>query len=284
MARPNLVVVRASDTSLHPRWLASKQAGERNWDLIVNYFGDDPEKWQGGDWVRIASKSRKLPALHDLFLEHEHIIRKYEYVWCPDDDLDCSCEEISRMFAICHEYSLDMAQPSLTPNSYFTYQSTLHNAPFRLRYMYFVEMMAPCFSRETLWELLPTFAEKDNLSGWGVDHVWAQLVRRRQGRAAVIDAAQIWHTRPLGGANYNVFQGTGKTAWDELNAILSKYGISRRHQYKMHGAVTRQGRSLAAGPWLTALYGMGLLLAAPRLKTNWRQLPGVLLRGLWQQR
>ena len=37
-----LVVVRAGDSSLHPSWLPP--SGQRSWDLVVNYFGDDPHR------------------------------------------------------------------------------------------------------------------------------------------------------------------------------------------------------------------------------------------------
>ena len=65
--RRNLVIVRAGDASLHEQWLAGD--GERNWDLIVNYFGDDPARYRNEDVRRIDSKGPKWPALHDLIQE-----------------------------------------------------------------------------------------------------------------------------------------------------------------------------------------------------------------------
>jgi hypothetical protein len=62
--RKNLVIVRAGDSSLHEEWLQGE--GERNWDLIVNYFGDDPQRYRKDDVQRIDSKGPKWPALHDL--------------------------------------------------------------------------------------------------------------------------------------------------------------------------------------------------------------------------
>ena len=68
MSRKNLVVVRAGDNSLHPEWLDG--SAERNWDLVVNYFGDDPDRYRTHDVVRIDGKGPKWPALQTLFLAH----------------------------------------------------------------------------------------------------------------------------------------------------------------------------------------------------------------------
>ena len=54
MGRRNLVVVRAGDSSLHPGWLAGP--GERNFDLVVSYFGDDPAKFKAPDVARVDQK------------------------------------------------------------------------------------------------------------------------------------------------------------------------------------------------------------------------------------
>jgi hypothetical protein len=50
MTKQHLVVVRAGDNSLHPHWLAGD--GDRTWDLVVSYFGDDPDIFKVDDVVR----------------------------------------------------------------------------------------------------------------------------------------------------------------------------------------------------------------------------------------
>ncbi len=54
--RKYLVIVRAGDKSLHPAWLAGE--GDRTWDLVVNYFGADPEIYREPGVIRIDSKGR----------------------------------------------------------------------------------------------------------------------------------------------------------------------------------------------------------------------------------
>src|SRR2546421_13104875 len=63
MTRPNLVIVRAGDHSLHPRWFDGK-GDDRQWDLMVSYFGDNPVKHRDGDWPRMDIKGPKWPALY----------------------------------------------------------------------------------------------------------------------------------------------------------------------------------------------------------------------------
>ena len=279
--RRNLVIVRAGDSSLHPQWLQGMEAEERNWDLIINYFGDDPDKYRGGDWVRIDSKGPKWPALHDLIQAQASTVQCYDYVWLPDDDLACTCQDINLLFDICRDANIQLAQPSLTHDSYFSHVITLHSPIFRIRYTSFIEVMAPCFNKESLAKLLPTF--NTNLSGWGLDYIWPSQLPGVAPRVAIVDQIQIRHTRPIGAANYKALQALGRTAQDELDEVLQKHGITKRH-YKIRSAITRfSDNPLRSGLPLLFFYALGLLSIGPRLKAGWRSFPQVWLRGLWQQ-
>jgi hypothetical protein len=264
--RQNLVIVRAGDTSLHPEWLAGAGADARNWDILVNYFGNDPDKYRVGDVVRIDSKGPKWPALYELIRDHAELISRYERVWLPDDDLRCACGDVNRLFEIFERENLALAQPSLRPDSYVSHMVTLHNPRFHLRYTNFIEVMAPCFTRESLETLLPTFS--DNMSGWGLDYAWPQLLGPAGSRVAVIDDVQVLHTRPVGAANYAALKAKGISAWDENDAALKKHGITKRaiviHRAKVQGA----GEEISRGPRLLFLYGAGLLSAGPHFQTG----------------
>lgn len=102
--RKNLVIVRAGDASLHEQWLDSDE--ERNWDIIVNYFGDDPERYRRDDVRRIDSKSVKWPALHDLIRGLREEIICYDRVWFPDDDLAATKAGINSLFEIAERHEL----------------------------------------------------------------------------------------------------------------------------------------------------------------------------------
>jgi Protein of unknown function (DUF707) len=196
MTRRNLVAVRAGDKSLHPHWLIGD--GGRNWDLVASYFGDDPGLYRGGDAVRIDAKGPKWVGLHALFEQHPALVKNYDYILLPDDDLMMAKADIGRMFDICRAYRLEAAHPALTWNSYFSHLIALRNSVTSLRFTNFIELMAPCLSPAILEETRGFFGK--TLSGWGLERVWA----KRAGKTgmAIIDEVTVFHTCPIGGPNY----------------------------------------------------------------------------------
>jgi hypothetical protein len=239
-ARKNLVIVRAGDESLHEQWLAGDV--DRNWDLIVNYFGDDPARYRKDDVRRIDSKGPKWPALHDLVQGLEREISAYDRVWFPDDDLRATKAGINLLFEIFEKHDLSLAQPSLTPDSYLGHLITLHNRSFVLRFTNFVEIMAPCFSRDFLQQMLPSF--QANLSGWGLDFVWPTKISDWK-KVAIVDAVTVCHTRPIGGPNYKHLAAGGKTPKEELAEVFVKYGLTSVQAPFVRGGIDKSGQRLS---------------------------------------
>ncbi len=235
--RRNLVIVRAGDSSLHPGWLAGQ--GSRNWDLVVSYFGKDPDIYCGDDVVRIDSTGPKWRPLQQLLLEHPEYFERYEYIWLPDDDLEMSKQDMNRFFDICSEYKLELAQPSLTTDSPMTHPLLINNTASYLRFSNFVEVMAPCFSAACLKRVLPTFSGTQ--SGWGIDWVWPRMVLNRETGIAVVDDVVIRHTRPLGGPNYDAMRAKGQSPRDELMAFQEHEGIDQT-RIEFHKVAWRSGR------------------------------------------
>jgi hypothetical protein len=237
--RKNLVIVRAGDSSLHEEWLQGE--GERNWDLIVNYFGDDPQRYRKDDVRRIDSKGPKWPALHDLVQKLGEDAFGYDYVWLPDDDLRTTKDGINSLFDIAAKHGLTLSQPALTRDSHLGHLITLRNRSFHLRFTNFVEIMAPCFSRDFLKQALPSFNE--NLSGWGLDMLWPTKIADWT-RIAIVDAVTVCHTRPLGGPNYRHLAETGKTSEQEAQELVNKYRLSAERPY-IRGGIDTAGRRLS---------------------------------------
>ena len=98
------------------------------------------------------------------------------------------------------QYHLRIAQPSLVM-SYYTYEHTLHNPFCILRYTNFVEMMIPCFSKEALIKVLPTFEEK--ICFKGIEYHWAKMVGNG---IAIIDIVKVVHTRPVHSFSIDCFK------------------------------------------------------------------------------
>jgi len=268
----NLVVVRAGPSSLHPNWLLP--AEERNWDLVVNYFGDDHDQFREPGMTRIDSKGPKWPALHELFSGSTLVWEDYQYVWLPDDDLLTHGQDINRFFEIVSRHSLDLAQPSLTWESHVSHLVTVNNPEFQLRFTNFVEIMAPCLSARMLRRCLPSF--KLNRSGWGLDYIWPRWVEQISGRTAVIDEVSVTHTRPVGGPNYASLKAAGITPFQEMQSALEQHGITDLKKLSI-GGITREGESLL-------LHGPKGELLIERLCIGWgpfgHRTPGKLIQAL----
>ena len=237
MLRPNLVIVRAGNSSLHPGWLIGPES--RTWDLVVNYYGSDPDLYRDQDVTRIDSIGPKWPPLHDLLVQHPDFLERYDYVWFPDDDLQMSKQDMNRFFEICAEYKLELAQPSLTSDSPATHPLLIHNTSTRIRFTNFVEVMAPCFSAQCLKRAYQTFSGTQ--SGWGIDWLWPNFVDDRENGIAVIDDVIIRHTRPLGGPNYDAMRAAGKSPRDELLRFEETNSITDV-RINVHKAVRRSGK------------------------------------------
>lgn len=223
MSKRNLVIVRAGDKSLHGDWLRPLGA-VRSWDLVVSYFGDDPQMHRRPDVVRIDGKGPKWKGLHEVLVSGALDWSAYDRIWLPDDDLACTPQAIDRLFLLAEYFELQLAQPSLSHDSYISHAGTVHNPRFLMRRTNFVEVMAPVLTRELLQRVLPTLIE--NESGWGLDYLWAMYVDRPREDIGVIDAIQIRHTRPVGGPNYERLRAEGKSPHQELARLRKKYELT----------------------------------------------------------
>ena len=240
VSAPNrfLVVVRAGDKSLHPRW--TSDLSTRKWDLVVSYFGSDPDRFRGAGENRIDDLGQKFAGLHALFTRQD-FWRRYDYIWLPDDDLAAEQTAIDDLFEITERLGLELAQPALSWTSYYSHFVTIRRPSLRARMTNFIEIMAPCFHRPFLDECLPTFTE--NMSGWGLDLLWPRMLSETS-RCAVVDDVVVTHTRPVGGPTYDKLRETGVTPQAELESLLEKFGIPRDIQVHVSAAIDRDGNVL----------------------------------------
>lgn len=267
MERRYLVIVRAGETSLHRRWL---EGGERNWDLVVSWFAEsayepvaDERVWRqpGLKWDVIAAQLREYPEV----LEH------YDYFVFADDDIEITTEAINTLFETAARERLELAQPGLTPDSYFSAIHHLRSASFRLRYTTYVEVMFPCLSRAALMRLLPYAA--DTPTGFGLDLIWARLEADNRYRAAIIDTISMRHTRPVGSVITRKLEEQGRDNRVIGEAMMERFGMPPRgrHLY-CYAGVTASGKPV--GVWGTRWrMALDALRSLPqwRVKSPWRK-------------
>jgi hypothetical protein len=231
-SRRNLVVLRANEDSLHPQWRQDLLESERSWDLCNSFYGK-PENFPPEDFAEYAvlqNQDRKFTALKKL-MHTDSVLWGYDYIMFPDDDLDMSWSDINTAFAVCREYGLQLAQPSLDPSGFVNYLTTRQNTSYLLRFVSMVEVMTPIFSRQALRACVHSFDL--TASSFGIDYVWSKLVQGPQTKIAIIDKVAVRHTRPTG-HNYDI-QG----AFAEGNALSARYGV------RDHFAINERGGMFA---------------------------------------
>jgi hypothetical protein len=179
--KPYLALFRAGANSLHRA--AVERLPAQNFDYALSWFGDAEPEAPGAAFVH-RQQGAKWPGLEQTLLAHWDRLQHYRYVWLPDDDLLCVPENVSRLFAVCDELQLELAQPALTRDSYFTHVVTLQHSEFQLRFTNFVEIMAPVLSIDMLARVFPTLA--GNISGYASARSRSSTTRRSstRGRSA----------------------------------------------------------------------------------------------------
>ncbi len=222
--RPYLVIVRTGNNSLHRAWTKNLPPDtDRTWDLLLSHHADGEQDCPDADIV-VRQKAFKHPACHRLYQDLPWL-HDYRAVWLCDDDIATDWANVNRMFAVMEEFGLDLAQPALSPDSCVSHALTVAQPEFLLRYTSFVEAMAPVFSARAIRTCLPSFPQ--NISGWGLDCVWPHLLGQPRNTIAVLDAAPVRHTRPVGEKPIYVneeFPAIDRYA--ELNAYLAAHGIA----------------------------------------------------------
>jgi hypothetical protein len=236
--RDFLVFVRAGANSLHRRLLAEDP--RRNWDCCVSWYCA-PQGESGAEFY-VAEGENKLEAFA-LFFERTRLSHPYRYYLLLDDDIEFAAGDVSRLFALCARYGCYLAQPALRWGTHANHDVTLWNPLCRIRRTSFVEVMAPCFSREAAEQLLPTF--RLARSTWGIDYAWASELRG-QGRIAVVDAVRVAHTKPVDigrGAFYSKLASLGIDA-------LREYGEIKKRVPSFGPLRTQAGGHVPALPWV----------------------------------
>jgi hypothetical protein len=252
-ARDYLVFVRAGPDSLHRDWLA--QDPDRNWDCVVSWWGREPP--DSGEELRVTGGSLKLDSFVDFYNGHRALIRGYKHVLIADDDIRFPPASISRLFEICAQRQLPLAQPALRWGTWVNQPVTMRNPFTEVREVSFVEIMMPVFDRPTLQALIDTFLM--TRSGVGVDVVWSYQLQA-QHAIFIVDSVCVDHTKPVdpvNGALYKRMRAVGADPWLEYDGMRKRMPIAGGIRTLADGHIYRRGVPRAFGRML--VYGYSQL-------------------------
>lgn len=218
--RPNLLIVCAGDSSLHPRWLAGGKP--RNFDLLVSYYGATPERFRADGDIYHAMPGPRWPAHHAIYAGNRELLGRYQHVAFACDDLDATTDTWNRLFNACEWYELDLAQPAI--EGYISREITRPQPGCLLRYTSYVEIMCAVLSRRALARLGGTFAE--SVSGWGLPYLWSKLLPYPEFKLAIVDSIRVHHTTPVRqGSLRPTLDALGIDPLAEMRQVMARHGI-----------------------------------------------------------
>ncbi len=213
-----LIVTRIGRKSIHGNWLD----GQREFDVAFSCYDKSiPEIIGRG--VDFEYRPGFKVIGYDGFLKNRRSLwQQYEHICLMDEDLLAETETLNRMFRLCREHDLKIAQPALSHDSHFTFGGLLQQPRWLLRYVNYIEMMCPIFRKDVLDVVAPLYG-----LGYesGIDLVWCNLVAEGPRDFAVIDSCPIRHTEPVGDRKgENGFTG-GRVYEDDIFACLAQFGL-----------------------------------------------------------
>jgi hypothetical protein len=197
----------------------------RSWDLALSLYDEDLEididaaeylhRHEGGKW----------DGMHAFFMANPGVLDRYDYFWLVDDDIEATAGQVDGMFAYAAAHRFELAQPALTPDSFYSHRLTLQCEPFAHRHTNFVELMMPVFSRSLLSQVLHFFA--NTRSGLGLDWIWHRFAANPARSVAIIDAVAMPHYRPLNRHLRGRLAREGVSAHDERQRAVREWGARR---------------------------------------------------------
>lgn len=168
--------------------------------LIFNYTGTIAEPISSrfvADYVvsyKTENKGQIFEHLYQYLRQH-HI--SYHYIGIIDDDIFFRVSDFNYMLQIAAIHQLDVFQPSISVDSYFSHRKFVHAPGYIIRNTDWVEIMAPFYKQELFNACAPYF--KETISGQGIDCFLMPTIQVLYGKTntAIIDAAIIRHYRPI---------------------------------------------------------------------------------------
>lgn len=280
----------------HASPLLKALQGPRNFDLAVRFYeppGVNEGLVEAAEFVMTGGLSKFHAAY--LFLESFRLAQSYDGYLFLDGDLDFDGRQLSQFLSFVDAARLDLAQPSVTRDSYCYWRMAYHQSLFILRETTFVEVMAPFLSKHALATCMPTFAK--SISTYGLDLVWPSLIGSEA--IGVVDAFQVRHADRVDHASgnfYKYLKSIGVDLDEEERRILEEYGVTPMQARSRRGYFWKRAPSGSAQPRQLVSIPLGepearmesqILIDAAMFWARWRpmrseRVEDQLAEGIWR--
>ena len=144
-SRHHLLVATVGDGSHHRSWISGP--ADRSFDVLLVDYGGGGRRFASDADILFERQGTKFRLVKWALAQLD--IEQYELFFFPDDDLDFTTEDASRLFEICKAQDLMLAQPALDATSMVSFEITRAVPGSFLRYTNFVEVMCPVFIAST---------------------------------------------------------------------------------------------------------------------------------------
>lgn len=192
-AKPFAVYLQCGIDALWESWMTRLN---QPWHLLINHFDStyagkipcDVEFHQNG-----GLPGTKFTSFNSLLERYPHILEPYEYIFLLDDDVYIDNYDISRLFSAIQQQGWEMAQPSLSPDSFCSFPVFFNRSTNRWRQVNGVEVMMPVYSARILGSIKELIVQ--SISGWGFDAALSVMAGEQGFRSVVVDDVVAQHTR-----------------------------------------------------------------------------------------
>ena len=196
----------------------------RRWDLMCNWYERNGLDLRYGE-IHLLQAGTKSTAMYHVLRHDRDLFNGYDQLLFLDDDLDIAYEDIDLLFDIAEHEGLSLFQPALAPGSYGVWNVFVRQFPEGARLTTGVEIMMPGFTREALFSCTEIFGR--SVSGYGLDFLFSEHIRRNGGLCGVIDSVSVGHNMSIdeqNGAYYRLMRRLGIQHQLELYAAIHELG------------------------------------------------------------
>ena len=169
--------------SSYESWI---EHNDRNFDVVL--YGNKSNLDDNRIDLTVNRTGFKFQSFFDFASKVD--IYQYDAVWIVDYDIELATPDINNMFNIFTEHDLWLAQPSYDLRTSFSWEISVNDANYRLRYTNFVEHEIVIMSKHALKTCLPTMEFIE--SGWGSDFIWPKVLGYPDNKIAIIDEIQCY--------------------------------------------------------------------------------------------